>query len=65
MLKCDFCRPRVEAGEEPLCVCSCPAEARVFGEISDPESEVSQLIASLGAEVLAPEEGTGPSVYYC
>ena len=64
-MKCDFCRPRVERGEEPLCVCSCPAEARVFGEISDPNSEISKLIAELFAEPLLPEEGTEPSVRYC
>ena len=64
-MKCDFCRPRVERDEEPLCVCSCPAEARVFGEISDPNSEISKLIAELSAEPLLREEGTEPSVRYC
>lgn len=64
-MKCDFCRPRVERGEEPLCVCSCPAEARIFGEISDETSEVSKLMAELSAEPLLPEEGTEPSVRYC
>lgn len=64
-VKCDLCRPRIENGEEPLCVCSCPAEARMYGDISDSTSDISQAIASLGAEVLLPEEGTQPSVYYC
>ena len=63
--KCDFCRPRVERGEEPLCVCSCPAEARIFGDLSDPESQVALEIAERGAVQLMPETGTGPSVYYC
>lgn len=63
--KCDLCRPRIERGEEPLCVCSCPAEARMFGFVDDPDSDVSREIARLGAEPIEPEMGTGPSVYYC
>lgn len=63
--KCDLCRPRLERGEEPLCVCSCPAEARVVGFVDDPESDVSLEMARLGAEPADPEAGTGPSVYYC
>ena len=63
--KCDFCIDRVEAGQEPLCVCSCPAEARVFGDLTDPASEVAQLVAEKGAQGLQLEAGTEPSVYYC
>lgn len=63
--KCDFCIDRVERGEEPLCVCSCPAEARVFGDLSDPEGDLARLVAEKGAEQLLPEEGTAPAVYYC
>lgn len=63
--KCDLCRTRLQRDEEPLCVCSCPAEARIYGEISDPNSEISKAIAEKGAKVLLPEEETGPSVYYC
>lgn len=65
VLKCDACRPRVERGEKPLCVCSCPGEARLFGDVSDPDSEVSRAIAETVAEPLLAEEGTVPSVYYC
>lgn len=61
--KCDFCIDRVERGEEPLCVCSCPAEARVFGVIDESGGELAERIAE-GAEQLLPEEGTNPSVYY-
>lgn len=64
--KCDFCIDRVERGEEPLCVCSCPGEARIFGDLEDDSDEgLTALIEQRGAEVLMPEEGTAPSVYYC
>ena len=64
-IKCDLCRPRIERGEEPLCVCSCPAEARMYGDISDSTTDIAKAIAGKNAKVLLPEEGTEPSVYYC
>lgn len=62
--KCTLCWHRLARGEEPACIDACPAEARHFGDLNDPASEVSQLIASRSHQQLLPEQGTNPSVYY-
>lgn len=62
--KCTFCHQRVARDEQPVCVQACPARARHFGDLDDPESEVSRLIADRENMQLQVEVGTGPSVYY-
>ena len=62
--KCIFCRHRVVKGELPYCVVSCPAEARIFGDINDQKSEVAQLLKKHKNTVLKPGEGTNPNVFY-
>ena len=62
--KCNFCLPRVEQGLEPACVANCMARARTFGDLDDPNSEVSRVIRDRGGAQLYPELGTDPSIYY-
>ena len=64
--KCDFCSHRLDAGMEPACVETCPAEVFHFGDANDPQSPYSLFMSKHGKEtaVLKPEENTKPSVAY-
>jgi Fe-S-cluster-containing dehydrogenase component/formate-dependent nitrite reductase membrane component NrfD len=62
--KCNFCAHRVEVGLKPACEVVCPTNAIVSGDVHDPDSEVSRLIDTVPSYVRAPEQGTGPNVFY-
>ncbi len=74
--KCNFCVERIDAGlakglkpgidrdATPACVNTCPAQALTFGDLDDPDSEISRLIKERGGFQLHPEYDTNPSVYF-
>lgn len=62
--KCDFCSGRVDAGLDPACVVTCPTDARIFGDLDDPNSKPSKLIMERGGRAPLPEKNTKPKVYY-
>ncbi len=65
MEKCTLCKERIDRGEaEPMCVECCPARARVYGDLDDPESEISKLKATGNVRILLEERGTHPQVFY-
>lgn len=61
--KCTFCSHRIARGERPACADVCRCVARFFGDLDDPESEISKLIASREYDQLLPDAGTSPSIY--
>jgi Fe-S-cluster-containing dehydrogenase component len=62
--KCTFCVHRVDEGLDPACVTACVTDARVFGDLDDPDSKVSTLIRERNGEQPMPELGTDSSVFY-
>ena len=62
--KCTFCDHRIRQGLLPACVEACPADARIFGDLDDPNSTVSQLLGKYKPMRLREHLGTEPHVYY-
>lgn len=66
MKKCTMCIDRIyntnlpEDMREPACVTTCPANARHFGDLNDPNSRVSQMVLEREGFDLMPEQGTNP-----
>jgi Fe-S-cluster-containing dehydrogenase component len=74
--KCSFCYQRIDRGLKiglkpgiddeatPACVVACPMGARTFGDLNDPEAEVSRLLREKPSFRLRDDLGTSPRVYY-
>ena len=66
MKKCTLCVDRIynetldEEDQIPACVRTCPTSARHFGDLGDPNSDVSKLVAERGGFDLMPEQDTKP-----
>ncbi|MDO5043535.1 MAG: 4Fe-4S dicluster domain-containing protein [Slackia sp.] len=62
--KCNFCYNLIDRGEVPACMQLCPGRARYWGDLDDPESEISKAIEGRDYELLQEDAGTKPKVYY-
>jgi formate-dependent nitrite reductase membrane component NrfD/ferredoxin len=62
--KCNFCSHRVDRGLLPACVVVCPTESLTFGDLDEPDSRASRLVASRPTTVRRPEQGTRPKAFY-
>lgn len=74
--KCTFCIHRIDRATElglkpgidievtPACVAICPVNARIFGDIKDPQSPVSQFLRTNTTFRLREDWGTEPKVHY-
>jgi len=66
MKKCTLCVDRIynenipEEQRQPACVSTCPAGARHFGDLGDPDSDVSKLVKEREGFSLMPEHETKP-----
>ena len=57
-------QPGIDPEATPACVNSCIAEALAFGDLDDPQSNVSQLLADNQHFRMHEELGTGPGFFY-
>lgn len=62
--KCHYCAHRTDIGLEPACVVVCPEHAIIAGDMNDPHTEISQLLAREDVTVRKPEQGTAPKLFY-
>jgi Fe-S-cluster-containing dehydrogenase component/formate-dependent nitrite reductase membrane component NrfD len=62
--KCNYCAHRVDVGREPACVTVCPEHAIIAGDMENPHTEISQLLARQQVKVRKPEKGTNPNLFY-
>ena len=62
--KCDFCLHRLRESKLPSCVKRCPTDARIFGDLNDPNSSVSRVLANYRPFRRMEHLGTRPKVFY-
>jgi len=61
---CTFCVHRVDKGQTPACVEACPEKAMVFGDLKDPNSEISRRVAQVASTQVRADLKLGVGVRY-
>lgn len=62
--KCTLCYHRITKGQKPACVEACPTSTRIFGDLRDKNSAINRFLKIKKIQVLKPDLGTRPKVYY-
>jgi len=61
---CTMCVHRVDRGEKPACVEACKQQAMVFGDLKDPNSDISKRIAAVPSDQIRADLNLDPGVRY-
>lgn len=65
--KCTFCKDRRDMDptvNSTYCVDTCHQKARIFGDLDDPNSEVSHIVGRIKTHRLFENLNTEPQIYY-
>jgi Fe-S-cluster-containing dehydrogenase component len=62
--KCTLCYHRIHRGQGTACVEACPREARLYGDLNDPDSRIRKVLRERRYYLLKPDLGTNPKCYY-
>jgi formate-dependent nitrite reductase membrane component NrfD/ferredoxin len=62
--KCHYCSHRTDLGLEPACVVVCPTRSIIAGDLNNPDSDISRILAREQVSVRKPEQGTAPNLFY-
>lgn len=62
--KCTLCYHRIRRGKPTACVLACPRQARIYGNLKDPDSRIRHILHQRRYGLLKPDMGTNPKCYY-
>ena len=62
--KCTLCYHRITKGLTTACCEVCPTQARVLGDLRNPDDPIHQLLRDHKVHVLKPDLATGAKLYY-
>ena len=61
---CDLCADKLDAGSIPACVEMCPAGAKLFGDLDDPEDKISKVVKAEIAKPLVIKSAENRRVFF-
>jgi molybdopterin-containing oxidoreductase family iron-sulfur binding subunit len=61
---CTLCVHRIDRGDGPACAKACPTQAIVFGDLNDPDSEISRRVREVRTTALRADLNLDPGVRY-